>query len=98
MTKFSAHTELLRRGATGLIAGRLLQGALIIGSVPAAALIGVAFGTPQSRSIGEAVAPKASFDSPRRGAVPAVEAMKIVQAGALGTDVAWSPLTGDGSN
>ena len=33
MTKFSAHTELLRRGATGLIAGRLLQGALIIGSV-----------------------------------------------------------------
>jgi len=40
MTKFSAHTELLRRGATGLIAGRLLQGALIIGSVLAAALIG----------------------------------------------------------
>jgi hypothetical protein len=97
MTKFSAHTEFLRRGATGLIAGRL-QSALIIGSVLAAALIGVAFGTPQSGSIGEAVAPKASFDSPRRGAVPAVEAMKIVPAGALGTDVAWSPLTGDGSN
>jgi hypothetical protein len=33
-----------------------------------------------------------------RGAVPAVEIMKIVPADALATQVSWSPLNGDGSN
>jgi hypothetical protein len=44
------------------------------------------------------LAHKASVDSSRSGAAPAVEPMKIVPADVLGTGVSWSPLTGDGSN
>lgn len=59
----------------------------------AAALIGATFSTQQS-----GLAHKASVDSSRSGAVPAVEPMKIVPADVLGAGVSWSPLTGDGSN
>ena len=98
MTELLVHSELLEGEATRPPADWLLPTALIIGWVLAAVLIGVTFGAPQSGSIGQAAAPEALVDSLRHRAAPAVETTKIVPADALGTDVSWSPLTGDGSN
>ena len=58
MTNLSVHTELLKSGATDPLAGWLLPSALVLGGVLAAALIGAAFGTPQSGVIGETVTPE----------------------------------------
>lgn len=93
MSKLSVYIKLLRRGATDPLAGLL-----IIGSVLAVALIGATFRTPQSGLMGEALAAKAFVDSPRPAAAPVVVTMKIVPTDALGKDLSWSPLTGDGSN
>ncbi|EKS30925.1 hypothetical protein [Afipia felis] len=93
MTKLAVYTEQHRRGPT-----EWLPGVLIIGGVLAVALIGATFHTPQSGSMGAAVAAKAFVDSPRPAAAPAVATMTIVPTDALGNDLSWSPLTGDGSN
>jgi hypothetical protein len=87
-------TELSNSRTTNRFAGRLFPRALIAGGLLVAALIGATFVTPQS-----GLAHKASVDSSRSAAAPAMETMKIVPADVLGTGVAsWSPLTGDGSN
>jgi hypothetical protein len=93
MTKFAVYTERHRRRPT-----EWLPGVLTIGGVLAVALIGATFRTPQSGSMGAAVAAKALVDSPRPTAAPAVATMKIVPTDAHGKDLSWSPLTGDGSN
>ena len=98
MTDLSVDTELLNKGATDPLARRLVSSTFVIAGVLAVALIGAALGTPLSGSIDEAVAPRAFADLARRGAAPAVEVKRIVSADALGTDVSWSPRTGDGSN
>jgi len=58
MTEFSVHTGSLNERAADPLAGWLLLSALILGGALAAALIGGAFGTPRSASIGETVAPE----------------------------------------
>lgn len=98
MADFSTRIEVLDRGAVKPPARRLILSALMMGAVLAAVLIGAALGTPPSGSIGEAFALKAFADSPRREAVRAMDVMTIVPADVLGTDLPWSPLTGDGSN
>jgi hypothetical protein len=97
MTEFPVYAELLNRGATDS-PGWLLPSALVSAGVVAAALIGATFVISQSGSIGGAVAAPAHVDSLRREAVSAVATMKIVPADALGAQMSWSPLTGDGSN
>ena len=93
MTEHPVHNELFNRRTTDPTTSRLLSRALIASGLLAAALIGVTLSTHQS-----GLAHKASVDSPRNVAVPAVEPMKIVPADVLGTGATWSPLTGDGSN
>jgi hypothetical protein len=94
MTEHTVHNELSNSRTTNLFAGRLFPRALIAGGLLVAALIGATFVTPQS-----GLAHKASVDSSRSAAAPAMETMKIVPTDVLGTGVAsWSPLTGDGSN
>jgi hypothetical protein len=93
MTERSVHSELSNSKTTNPFTRRLLPRALIAGGLLAAALIGATFVTPQS-----GLAHKASVESPRTAAVPAVELMKIFPADVLGTGPTWSPLTGDGSN
>ena len=93
MTEHPDHNELFNRKTTNPFASQLLSRALIAGGLLVAALIGATLSSQQS-----GLAHKASADSSRSGAVPAVEPMKIVPADVLGTGVSWSPLTGDGSN
>jgi hypothetical protein len=93
MTDHPVHNEPFHKRTTDPFASRLLSGALIAGGLLAAVLIGATVSTHQS-----GLAHKASVDSSRSGAAPAVEPMKIVPADVLGPGVSWSPLTGDGSN
>jgi hypothetical protein len=95
----STNSSHFDKGSTDQPGGRLFSGALITGCALIATLaLGAIFDTPQSGSIGEAVAAKVFVDSPRQADVLAVEAMKIVPADSLRKDLSWSPLTGDGSN
>ena len=57
MTMFSLHTELLHGVTTDPRGGWSLPGALALAGVLAAVLIGGAFATPRSASIGETMAP-----------------------------------------
>lgn len=93
MTEHPVHNEPFHKRTTAPFSIRLLSGAFIAGGLLVAALIGTTLGTHQS-----GLAHKASVDSSRSGAVPAVEPKKIVPADVLGPGVSWSPLTGDGSN
>ena len=93
MTEHPVHNEPFHKRTTDPFASPLLSGALIAGGLLVVTLIGATLGTHQS-----GLAHKASVESSRRGAVPAVQPMKIVPADVLGRDVSWSPLTGDGSN
>jgi hypothetical protein len=93
MTEHPVHNETFHKRTTDPFANQLLSRALIVGGLLVAALIGATLSTHQS-----GLAHKASADSPRSGAVPGVEPMKIVPADVLGPGVSWSPLTGDGSN
>ena len=58
MTMFSLHTELLHGVTTDPRGGWSLPSALVLAGVLAAVLIGGAFATPRSASIGETVAPE----------------------------------------
>jgi len=58
MTMFSLHTELLHGVTTDPRGGWSLPSALVLAGVLAAVLIGGAFGTSWSASIGETVAPE----------------------------------------
>src|SRR5713226_9168454 len=78
MTEHPDHNELFKRKTTNPFAGWLLSRAIIAGGLLVAALIGATLSTQQS-----GLAHKASVDSSRSGAVPAVEPMKIVPADAL---------------
>jgi redox-regulated HSP33 family molecular chaperone len=93
MTEHPVYNQSFNRRTTNPFASRLLSRALIAGGLLVAALIGATLSTQQS-----GLAHKASVDSHRNVAVPAVEPMKIVPADVLGTGASWSPLTGDGSN
>jgi hypothetical protein len=87
------HIGPFNKRTTNPFASRQLSRALIAGGLLAAALIGATLSTHQP-----GLAHRASVDSYRNQAVPAVEPMKIVPADVLGAGVSWSPLTGDGSN
>jgi hypothetical protein len=93
MTEHPVHNDLINKRTTVPFASRLFSRALIAGGLLVAALIGATLSTQQS-----GLAHKASADSSRSAAAPAVEPMKIVPADVLGAGVPWSPLTGDGSN
>ena len=58
MTMFSLHTELLHGVTTDPRGGWSLPSALVLAGVLAAVLVGGAFATPRSASIGETVAPE----------------------------------------
>ena len=93
MTEHPVHNEPFHKRTADPFASRLLPRALIAVSLLVAALIGGTLSTQES-----GLAHKASVDSSRSGAVPAVVPMKIVPADVLGPGASWSPLTGDGSN
>jgi hypothetical protein len=93
MAAYPVHNEPFHKRTTAPFSIRLLSGAFIAGGLLVAVLIGATLGTQQS-----GLAHKASVDSSRSGAAPAVKPMKIAPADVLGPGVSWSPLTGDGSN
>ena len=59
MTEISVHTELLHGVTSGPLGGwSLTDGALVVGGLLAAVLIGAALGTPRSALTGETVTPE----------------------------------------
>jgi hypothetical protein len=93
MTVHPVPNEPVNKSTTSPFASRLLSRSLIAGGLLVAALIGVTLSTQQS-----GLAHKASVNTSRSAAVPAMETMKIVPADVSSKGASWSPLTGDGSN